>query len=48
MVIMQKKGNMPEYDIIQIILKCRVSKKYPIVLSPNLKRTYDQMDQTEK
>ena len=39
---------MSKYDIIQIIFKLCVSQMYLIVLLPNLKRTYDQIDQTEK
>ena len=42
--MLRKKGNKPEYDIIQIIFKCCESKMYLIVLLPNIKRTYDQID----
>ena len=48
MVIMLKKGNMSEYAIIKIILKCYVSYMYLIVLSLNLKRTYDKIDLMKK
>ena len=39
---------MSEYDIIQKIFKCCVSQMYLILLSPNIKRTYDQVDLIEK
>ena len=39
---------MSKYDTIMIILKLCVSKMYLIVLLPNLKRTYDQIDQINK
>ena len=42
--ILEKKVNMSKYDIIQIIFKFRVSKMYLIVLLPNIKRTYDQIN----
>ena len=45
---MLKKGNKLEYDIIKIIFKCCESEMYIIVLLPNYKRTYDQIDQIEK
>ena len=45
---MLKKGNKSEYDIIQIIFKCGESEMYLIVLLPNYKRTYNQIDQIEK
>ena len=45
---MQKKGNKPEYDIIQIIFKCCESNMYLIVLLPNIKRTYNQINMIEK
>ena len=45
---MQKKEIRPEYDIIKIILKRCESDMYPILLLPNYKRTYDQIDQIEK
>ena len=45
---MQKKENKPEYDIIQIISKCCESEMYIILLLPNYKRTYDQIDLIKK
>ena len=45
---MLKNVDNPEYDIIQIILKCRESDTYLIELLSNYKRTYDQIDQIEK
>ena len=42
---MLKKGNNPEYGIIQIIFKCCESDMYLIVMLPNYKRTYNQIDQ---
>ena len=39
---------MLKYDIIQIVLKFCGSKVYFIVLIPNIKRMYDQIDQIEK
>ena len=48
MEIILKKGNKPEYDIIQIIFKCCVSKMYLIVLLPNIKHMYDQIDQIDQ
>ena len=45
---MQKKEIKPKYDIIQIIFKCCESEMYLIVMLPDYKRTYDQIDQTEK
>ena len=47
-VIIKKKGNVSKYDIIQIIFKCCVLQMYLIVLLPNIKRMYDQIDQIEK
>ena len=47
MEIMQKKGNISKYDIIQIIFKLYVSQIYLIVLLPNIKRMYDRIDLTE-
>ena len=41
---MQKKQKNSEYDIIQIIFKCCESEMYIIVLLPNYKRTYDQIE----
>ena len=45
---MIKKGNKSEYDIIQIIFKCCKSEMYLIVLLPNYKCTYDQINLIEK
>ena len=45
---MLKKGNKSEYDIIQIIFKCYDSDMCLIVLLPDYKRTYDQIDLIEK
>ena len=45
---MQKKEIKSEYDILQIIFKCCESKMYLIVLLPNYKRLYDQIDLIEK
>ena len=45
---MINKGNIPKYDIIQIIPKCCVSQMYLILLSPHIKHTYNQIDLTEK
>ena len=45
---MQKKGNKLVYDIIQIIFKCCEYEMYLIVLLPNYKRTYDQINLIEK
>ena len=39
---------MSKYDIRQIIFKFRVSQMYLIVMLPNIKRMYDQIDQIEK
>ena len=36
---------MSKYNIIWIIFKWSVSKIYLIVLLPNIKRTYDQVEQ---
>ena len=33
-IMLRKKGNMSKYDIIQIILRCSVSKIYSIVMLP--------------
>ena len=44
-IILEKKGNKSEYNIIQIIFKCCESNMYLILLLPNIKRTYDQIDQ---
>ena len=43
----KKKGDNPEYDIIQRILQWCESDMYIIVLLPNYKHTYDQIDQIE-
>ena len=48
MVIFQKKESTPKHDIILILLKWRVSKIYLIILLPNLKQTYDQINQIDK
>ena len=45
---MLKKVNMSKYDVIQIICKCCVSQMYIILLSPNIKLTYDQIDLIKK
>ena len=45
---MLKKVNKSEYDIIQIIFKCCESEIYFIVMLPNYKRTYDQIDLIKK
>ena len=45
---MLKKGDKSEYDIIQIIFKCCESEMYFILLLPNYKRTYGQIDLIEK
>ena len=45
---MLKKRNKLEYDIIQIIFKCCESNMYLIVLLPNIKSTYNQIDLIEK
>ena len=45
---MLKKEIIPKYDIIQIIFKCCELEAYLIVLLPNYKRTYDQIDLIEK
>ena len=42
--MLEKKGDESEYDIIQIIFKCCGSRMYLIVLLPNYKCTYDQID----
>ena len=39
---------MLKYDIIKIKFKCCVSQMYLIVLVPNIKFTYDQVDLIEK
>ena len=44
----KKKGNIFKYDIIQIIFKYCVSQIYLIVLLPNIKRMYDQINLIEK
>ena len=45
---MQKIGNMSKYDIIWIIFKYYVSQMYLILMLPNIKRTYDQIDLIQK
>ena len=47
-IILEKKGNMMKYDKIQIIFKSCVSQMYLMVLLPNIKRTYDQINMIEK
>ena len=47
-IMLGKKGNISKYNIIQIIFKCCVSQMYLIVLLPNIKRMYDQIDMIEK
>ena len=42
-----KKGNTSKYNIIQIIFKFCVPQMYFIVLLPNIKRMYDQIDMIE-
>ena len=44
----EKKGNTSKYDIIKIIIKCCVSQIYLILMLPNIKRMYDQINQIEK
>ena len=46
--ILEKKGIILKYDIIQIINKCCVSQMYIIVLLLNIKRMYDQIDMIKK
>ena len=41
--MLEKKGNMLKYDIINIIFKCCALQMYIIVLLPNIKRMYDQI-----
>ena len=43
-----KKGIKSKCDIIQIIFKCCESKMDLIVMLPNIKRTYVQIDLIEK
>ena len=45
---MLKKEIKLKYDIIQIIFKCCESEMYLIVLLPNYKRMYDQINQIKK
>ena len=47
-IMLQKKGNIPKYDIRQIIFKCCVSQMYLIVLLPNIKHRYGQIDLIKK
>ena len=47
-IIFKKKVNKLEYGIIQIIFKCCVSKMYLILLLPNIKCMYGQIDLVEK
>ena len=44
---MLEKGNMPKYDIRQIILKLCVSQMNLIVLLRSIKRTYNNIDLIE-
>ena len=44
MAILLKEGNMSKHDIMLIIFKCFVYKMYLIVLLPNLKLTYNNID----
>ena len=44
----RKKGNMSKYDIIQIIFKYCVSQMCLILLLPNFKRMYNQIDQIDQ
>ena len=44
----KKKENKLEYNILQIIFKCCESDMYLILLLPNYKRTYDQIDLAKK
>ena len=45
--MLNKKENNLEYEIIQIIFKWCESEMYFIVLLPNYKHTYDQIDLIE-
>ena len=44
-IMLEKKS---KYDIIQIIFKCCVSQMYLILLLPNIKHMYDQINLIEK
>ena len=44
----KKKENNSEYDIIQKIFKLCESELYLVLLLPNYKHTYDQIDLIEK
>ena len=46
--MLKKKEIKPKYDIIQIIFKFCESEMYLIVLLPNYKCTYDQIDLIKK
>ena len=46
--MLEKKGNMSKYDIIQRIFKCCVSQIYIIVLLSNMKRTHNHIGLIEK
>ena len=48
MEIMIKILNKSKYTIIYIMFKCCVSQMYLIVLVPNIKCTYYQIDLIEK
>ena len=47
-IMLERKGNMSKYNMIQIIFKCCVSQIYLIVMLSNMKRTYDQINLIEK
>ena len=47
-ILLKKKENMSKHDKILIIFKFCVSKMYLIVLLPNIKCTYDQINQIDK
>ena len=46
--MLEKKGNTSKYDIRQIIFKCCLSQTHLIVLLPDKKRMYDQINLIEK
>ena len=48
MKTMQKKGNIPKYDMRQIIFKYCVSQMYFIVLLTNIKRTHIRLDPSDR
>ena len=47
-ILLEKKKNMSKHDIILIIFKWCASKIYLIVLIPNLKCMYDEINQIDK